>query len=134
MIFFDTNVLVYFTINQDKTKQILSKNLIDEAITNGLFFISPLVMSEYIFVLAKLKIEKENSDKIHFFSKFIKSEISSKEIIQAYDICKEIGFCKNINDIIHLVVAQKYCNKIVTFDNDFKKLQDKSSIKIEILI
>ena len=64
MIFFDTNVLVYYTINQDEEKQRRSKKLIEDAIVDGEFFISPLIMTEYIFVLSKLKILDENRDKI----------------------------------------------------------------------
>lgn len=48
MIFFDTNVLVYYTINQDEDKQKLSERLIEEAIGDSIFFISPLVMTEYM--------------------------------------------------------------------------------------
>jgi len=133
VIFFDTNVLVYYTVNQDEVKQKLSKELIEEAIRDGHFFISPLVMTEYIFILSKLKIREENSDKIYFFSKFIRAVISEKEIMEAYHLCEQIDFCKNINDTIHFVVAQKYCNNLVTFDNDFKKLQNISNLKITVL-
>ena len=133
MIFFDTNVLVYYTINQDEEKQKTSERLIEEAITDGLFFISPLIMMEYIFVLAKLKILSENHDKIIFFSKFIKSEISTNVTMEAYTLCKTESCCKNINDVIHLKVAQKYCTKLLSYDSDFKKLQKHTNIEIEIL-
>ena len=133
MIFFDTNVLVYYTINQDEKKQKTSEKLIEEAIGNGSFFISPLVMSEYIFVLAKLKILFENHDKIIFFSKFIKSEITGNETMKAFSLCATEDCCKNINDVIHMLVAQKYCTKLLTYDSDFQKLQKHTDIEIEIL-
>jgi len=133
MIFFDTNVLVYYTVNQDEEKQKLSEKLIEKAIEDGLFFISPLVITEYIFVLSKLKIREENNNKILFFSKFIQSKISVSEIMEAYSICQENEFCKNINDAIHLVIARQYCTKLVTFDTDFKRLQRYTDINIEIL-
>jgi len=133
VIFFDTNILVYYTINQDEDKQKLSERLIEEAIRDGNFFISPLVMTEYIFILSKLKIREENSNKILFFSKFIRGVISERETMEAYEICQKIDFCKNINDAIHLVVAQKYCDKLITFDNDFKKFKKFTSIEITVL-
>ena len=133
MIFFDTNVLVYYTINQDEEKQKRSKKLIEDAIVDGEFFISPLIMMEYIFVLSKLKILDENRDKILFFSKFIEGNISTIETMEAYKICQESQCCKNINDVVHLIVAQQYCNKLLTYDNDFKKLQKYTNIEIEIL-
>ena len=133
MIFFDTNVLVYYTINQDEEKQRHSKKLIEDAIVDGKFFISPLIMTEYIFVLSKLKILDENRDKILFFSKFIQGNISTIETMEAYKICQESQCCKNINDVVHLIVAQQYCNKLLTYDSDFKKLQKYTDIEIEIL-
>ena len=133
MIFFDTNVLVYYTVNQDKNKQRLSEKLIEEAIRDDCFFISPLVMTEYIFILSKLKIRDENSDKISFFNKFVKGTISNIEITEAYKICQKIDFCRNINDAIHLVVAQKYCHKLITFDSDFKRFKEFTNINIEVL-
>ena len=133
MIFFDTNVLIYYTINQDEEKQKNSQKHIEEAIKNGLFFISPLVMTEYIFILSKLKIEKENQNKIEFFSQYIQSVISEKEIMEDYSICQKIDFCRNINDAIHLVVAQKHCHTLLTFDSDFKKVKALSSIDIIVL-
>jgi len=133
MTFFDTNILVYYTINQDEKKQKLSQSLIFEAIKENRFFISHLVMTEYIFILSKLKVLEENHNKILFFSKFIEHNISTNDLLNAYKICKEIDFCKNINDTIHFVIAQKYCDKLVSFDSDFKKLQNISTIEIEIL-
>ena len=133
MTFFDTNILVYYTINQDDKKQKLSQSVIFEAIKEDNFYISSLVMTEYIFILSKLKVLDENHNKVLFFSKFIEHNISTDDLLDAYKICKVIDFCKNINDTIHFVIAQKYCDKLVSFDSDFKKLQDKSNIEIEIL-
>ena len=54
MTFFDTNVLVYAIINQDSDKQKLAEKLIEDAILKQQFAISPLVLTEMVFVLAKL--------------------------------------------------------------------------------
>ncbi|MCK4764263.1 MAG: PIN domain-containing protein [Candidatus Aminicenantes bacterium] len=59
MIFFDTNVLVYSTANLDKDKQETSDILIEQAIKDNEFSLSPLVISEFIYVLAKLRIDKK---------------------------------------------------------------------------
>ena len=133
MIFFDTNVLVYYTINQDEEKQKKSQYFIEKALEKESFFISPLIMTEYIFVLSKLKILEENREKILFFSKFVHAKISTKIVMEAYTLCSELEACKNINDAIHLVIAQKYCTKLLTYDSDFKKLQKHTKIDIEIL-
>jgi len=131
--FFDTNVLVYFTINQDKKKFDKAQKIILEAIEHGTFFISPMVLSEYIFVLGKYKLVTKHKNKVVLFSKFVKASIDNAIILEAYEVCEKIDFCKNINDIIHLKIAEQYCNKLVTFDDDFKKLKKYTDIEIEIL-
>ena len=133
MTFFDTNMLVYFTINQDADKLIKAQKYIFEAIEKDMFFISPLVMSEYIYVLSKYKIDKIHEDKIRFFSQYMKSSMDNDTVLLAYDLCSELNFCKNINDAIHLKVAEKSCSRLVTFDGDFKKLQPYTDIDIQIL-
>jgi predicted nucleic acid-binding protein len=64
---------------------------------------------------------------------YIQQSIDKNILKNAYALCKEINFCKNINDGIHLKVAEQYCNKSVTFDKDFKKFMNPTTIEIEIL-
>ncbi len=133
VIFFDTNILLYFTINQDQKKLELSKNYIYEALKEEKFFISPMILNEYIFILAKYKILNHHQDKIDFFYQFVDGNIDKEIILDAYKLCQKIDFCKNINDLIHLLIAQRYCKKLLTFDSDFKRFQKYSDIKIEII-
>lgn len=134
MIFFDTNVLIYFTINQDKKKFDRAQKIVLEAIEHNTFFISPLVLSEYIFVLSKYKLIEQHKNKVLLFSEYADAFIDNTLVIKAYDICQDIDFCRNINDAIHLKIAEAYCTKIVTFDSDFKKLQEHTDIEIDILL
>jgi len=131
--FFDTNVLVYATIDQDKEKMLLSQKIIAQAIEDSTFFISALVLSEYIFILSKLKIIDEQDEKIMLFSTLSQGNHDSEMVIDGYNLCKQIDFCKNINDVIHLKMTEKYCRRLVTFDTDFKKLEKYTDIEIEIL-
>jgi len=131
--FFDTNVLIYFTINQDQKKWELAKKYIYNALDEEKFFISPMVLSEYIFILAKYKIINQHQDKVMFFSQFVEGNIDASRVTDAYSTCQKIDFCKNINDVIHLKIAEQYCTKLVTFDSDFKRLQEYTDINIEIL-
>ena len=133
MIYFDTNILIYFTIDQGDEKLQKSRDVIFEAIENETFFITPLVLSEYIFVLSKLKILEQHQDKIELFSQYITVSIDKNIVMEAYELCKKIDFCKNINDAIHLTIAQKHCSKLITFDSDFKKLEKFSRVEIEVL-
>ena len=133
MTFFDTNVLVYATIDQGKERLALCEKKIEEAIVNELFAISPLVMSEYIFILSKLKILERHHDDVMLYAKYIQGSFDEALLLSAYDLCKEIDFCKNINDVIHMKTAEEYCQKLLTFDSDFSKLQPYTAMKIEIL-
>ncbi len=133
MTYFDTNVLVYFTIDQDSDKLEKARCLIFDAIKNDSFFISPLVVSEYIFILSKLKILNFHDDKVELFLKHTKSSIDTDLVKSAYELCKNANFCKNINDVIHLKIAEEHCDRLVTFDSDFKKLKKHTKFDISIL-
>ena len=133
MIYFDTNVLIYNSIEQDLNKSMLSEKFIKHAIKTNTFVISPLVLSEFIFVLSKQKIIDKCKDDVKLYSHFCKFSINRLDIINAYKKCKKLNKCRNINDFIHLEIANKYCDKIVTFDSDFKNLQGSYDIEIEIL-
>ena len=133
MIFFDTNVLVYATINQGDEKLALAEQVIEDAIMHNHFLVSPLVISEYIFILSKLKIVDRHHEDIALYTKYTKGSIDKDILLPSYKLCREIDFCKNMNDAMHLKVAEQYCTKLVTFDSDFKKLQHYTNIEIEIL-
>lgn len=132
MIFFDTNVLVYFAINQDTRKQSLAQASIQQAIENKTLVISPLVMMEFIFVLSKLNQLVGQERTVSFFQQFVKGQIEGDLVLSAYQLCAQHKQGKNINDVIHLKFAEKHCEKIITFDTDFKVLQAFSTINIEI--
>jgi len=133
VIFFDTNVLVYFAINQDVRKQSIAQILIQQAIEKQTLVISPLVIIEFIFVLSKLNQLVEQDKVVSFFQPFVKGQIDSNLVLSAYQLCAqhpEQG--KNINDVIHLKFAEQHCEKIITFDSDFKSLASFSTIKLEL--
>lgn len=133
MTFFDTNVLIYFTINQDEEKFDIAEKMIYKAIEEDTFFISPMVLSEYIFVLGKYKLIQAHQNKVRLFSKYVNGSIDNRLVMEAYEVCEQIDFCKNINDVLHLKIAEAYCHRLVTFDTDFKKLEKYANIKIDIL-
>lgn len=133
MIFFDTNILIYFSINQIEARQKQSMELVEKALIEDELFISPLVFSEFIFVLSKIKMLDISTKRVEYFSQYVKGSIDQDIVRASYFMCQKNLFCKNINDIIHLKTAEKYCKKIITFDNDFKKLQPLTNIEVEIL-
>ena len=71
--------------------------------------------------------------KKRFYKTLCKGEINTEIVIGAYNKCEKLNKCRNINDFIHLEVANRYCEKLVTFDSDFKNLEKFYNIEIEIL-
>ena len=92
-----------------------------------------MVLLEYIFGLSKLKIIDKKSDTIDRYNDFCTSSIDKFIVFNAYKKCQKFGKCRNINDFIHLEIANRYCKKLVTFDSDFKNLQKFYDLEIEIL-
>ncbi len=133
MRFFDTNVLVYYSVMQDEGKQKIAEELIEEAIVDEVFFLSPLVFSEYVFSLAKLGALPESQPLIEYFKQYVQEIPFASVALEAYDLCHEIDSCKSINDVIHLKVAERFCSELVTFDRDFRKLREFAGVEVEVL-
>ena len=133
MIFPDTNILVYATVNQDAAKQKISEKIISENI-GGNLVISPLILSEYIYVMTKLCIDEQYIRKsVDIFRKCVCSNIDADLVYSSFLLGQKTMMNKNINDLIHLKYAEKYAEVIYTFDENFKKLVNHSSIDIKIL-
>jgi len=134
MLYIDTNVLIYSIVRQDVRKQEQSLGIIEDAVDKKQLALSPLVLSEFVFSCSKLSIcEELTSHEFAFYSNFVEHPINMTLVIQAYQLSKLINYSKNINDVIHLKFAEKYCTKLITFDSDFKKFITHTSLEIEIL-
>ncbi len=134
MVYLDTNILIYASIQQDEKKQKNSIALIEKLVENNELILSPLVLQEFIFTLSKLKIDSNiiNND-MQFYLNFTTQNYTKTMLEEALEICIKDRNCKNINDILHTKLATKYATKLITYDNDFKKLQKHTDIIIEIL-
>ena len=134
MIYFDTDVLVHYILNQDKKKHLLAKKLYEKATLNGTFFVSFLTLQETGFVLAKLKMNNfEIDEKIKNFYNFNPINYTFEEFKRATTLCQKVGF-QNINDCIHTAIAENYCKELYTFNQaDFKQIKNHTSLKINIL-
>lgn len=134
MWFFDTNILIYSIVALDDAKMKQSQALINACIKNHTLLLSPVTLQELIYVLAKLKVEKQVlKDSIHSFIRYTRYELNAATVKEAFDLCNETDFCKNINDAIHLKFAEKYCRKLLTYDKDFKRLKPHTTLDIEII-
>ncbi|HKJ97926.1 MAG TPA: PIN domain-containing protein [Desulfotignum sp.] len=134
MHYLDTNIIVYSVVNQDPRKMEVSQSIIRDLFEKDKLLISPLNLQELIYTLSKLKIDMERIEQTYFlFQQFCKNEIDKTLIDSAFKIISRLNFGKNINDVIHLTFAEKYCTKLLTFDKDFKILKQFSSLDIQIL-
>jgi len=134
MIYFDTDVLVNALVVQDEVKHIESIELIKGSIKEGSFFISLLVLQELAFVLSKLKCSDDFIKKnLDFFSSFEIKNLDFRNFKRARKIAERISY-NNINDCLHISIAEKNCKKIVTYNKkDFKKISKLTKIDVEIL-
>jgi predicted nucleic acid-binding protein len=134
MVYVDTNVLIYISVNQDGQKRDTATRIIRELIKNDEFFLSTLTLQEFIFTLAKLNIDLDQvSQDINFYMDYVHHSIDKNILKAAFALCKKINFCKNFNDAIHLKLAEQYCQKLITYDNDFRRFKDSTNIEIQIL-
>ncbi len=134
MVYLDTNVLIYASYNQDLHKLNLAQMLLGNLIKQNRLMISPLILQEFIFTCTKLKLPKLNLLKQYtYFKVFSNAEITNELIDNAFSFSYSLDFTRNINDAIHLKFAEKYCDKLITFDSDFKKFIPHTNLEIEIL-
>ena len=134
MIFFDTNVLVYATINQDSEKQDTADQRIRHALASDRLIISPLILSELTFVLAKLEQLQHSQDAIELFQSFSTGAITVDDTLKAKDLVTELNCGRSINDAIHLKHAERVgCTKLITFDKGFSRFRPYTSLELDIL-
>jgi len=134
MVYLDTNVLIYATIEQDTEKKEKSLDIIEYLVKGKELILSPLVMQEFIFTLSKLKVDREIIEyDTAFYFNFVSENYTKKMLEEALNLCLEEKNCKNINDILHMKLATQYATKLLTYDSDFKKLQKYTDIEIKIL-
>ena len=135
MVYLDTNVLVYASVEQDIEKKKLSLALLEELVNKKHLMLSTLTLQEFVFTLEKLKIDNViiKADSEYYFS-FVSVEQDYVVLKEAIEICCDEKQCKNINDVMHLLLAEKAkCSRLITFDADFKKLDGVSGVKVEVL-
>ncbi len=92
-----------------------------------------MLLTEYLFVLAKLKQIEIQQKNIVFFKSLALGVIDTRLVNEANKTCAQTSGYKSINDVIHLKFAENYCNKLMTFDSDFEKIKPYTSLQIEIL-
>ena len=91
--------------------------------SQGTLVLSTLVLQEFAFTMSKLKIDSEiiRQDST-FYLEYVSVEQDVFTLKKAIELCCDKNYCKNINDIIHLLLVEKCkSKKLITFDSDFKR-------------
>jgi predicted nucleic acid-binding protein len=133
MIYFDTDVWIHSLVEQNEEKHFQSNKLIEES-QKRKYVISNLNLQEILYVLGKLKMGTHEIEKISRKLLLLNMvDYNKKEVKRGVSLAKYIGF-KNINDCIHVAIAESYCSELVTYNKkDFVKLQKTAKIKVTIL-
>ncbi|RRA99096.1 type II toxin-antitoxin system VapC family toxin [Larkinella rosea] len=133
MIYFDTDVLINYLIEQDFAKNQKAIQLYQEASKTSLFFCSLLCLQETAFVLSRLKVSAKDIESM--IDGLLTSEtINYNATIykRGIELAKKVGF-QNINDCIHTAIAEIYCQELYTFNqSDFRKIQKYTNVKITV--
>ena len=133
MIYFDTDVWIHSLVEQNEEKHLQSNKLIEES-QKRKYVISNLNLQEILYVLGKLKMGTHEIEKISRKLLLLNMvDYNKKEVKRGVSLAKYIGF-ENINDCIHVAIAENYCSELVTYNKkDFVKLQKNAKIKVTIL-
>jgi predicted nucleic acid-binding protein len=133
MILVDTSVLIDAFINQNPARQQIARRSLEQVIEEQALLLSPLILTEFSFVLSKLHLFQQHQNTLEFLDRFVNHSIDKEMLNLSLRRAQQMGSARNINDLMHLAFAERFCNKLISFDSDFKKLQKFTDFEIEIL-
>jgi predicted nucleic acid-binding protein len=134
MTYLDTSVLIYSSVIQDKLKYEQSKEYIENLISEESLVLSPLVIQEFMYSLAKLKIANSIiEENFNFFLSFSSGQVDTGILSRARNICIAVDDFKNFNDAVHVALAEKHADKLCSYDKDYMRFKNICSIEIELL-
>ncbi|GAB3489802.1 hypothetical protein GCM10027341_00640 [Spirosoma knui] len=136
MIYFDTDVLVNYCVEQEPIKHQQAIQLIEQAITNGLFFISTLSLNELAFALTKVRVKvsrDEITGHLNDFYLLNPVPVTLEQMQRAAEIAYRVSF-SHMSDCVHTAVAEEFCDRLYTYNrSDFQLIQHHTKLKITIL-
>lgn len=134
MIYFDTDVLVNYCVEQETAKHQQAIQLVEQAIAEQVFFISVLSLNELSFALAKLKIGRDTI--VGYLERFYAVKpvsVTVRHMQRAAQIAYKVSFHHG-SDCLHTAIAEEFCTELYTFNrSDFQLIQHHTKLKITIL-
>ena len=120
MVYLDTNVLVYASVNQDAMKHQQSLDIIERLVKQNELVLSVLSLQELSYTLAKLGLDYDLiAQDIEFYQSFVQGVIDVNLFNEAHVLAVSAHRLTSLNDAVHAVYAKHFATKIVTFDRDF---------------
>ncbi len=134
MTYLDSDFLVNYFVVQNKDSNRIAVKKFEKLKETNQAFISLLALQEVSFVLSKLRMETfQIEENLISIQKLAKVNFDQHDFKRAQYLASKIGF-QNINDCLHLAIAEQYCKELYTFNkNDFEKLKNHTNLKINIL-
>ena len=136
MIYFDTDVLINYCVEQGEAKHQEAISLVEQAITDGLFFISTLSLNELAFSLTKVekKVSRDEiMDRLNTLYLFNPIPVTLKHRQRAAQIAYKVSF-SHMSDCVHTAVAEEFCTELYTYNrSNFQLIEHHTKLKINIL-
>lgn len=125
-----------YCVEQEAAKHQRAIQLIEQAITDGLFFISTLSLNELAFALTKGRVKVSRDEiTVHLNDFYLLNPVpvTLEQMQRAAEIAYKIGF-SHMSDCVHTAVAEEYCTELYTYNrSDFQLIQHHTKLKIAIL-
>lgn len=136
MIYYDTDVLVNYCVEQEAAKHQQAIQLVEQAIADGLFFVSTLSLNELAFALTKVRVKVNRDEIAKHLSDFYLLDpvpVTLNHLQRAAQIAYKVSF-SHISDCVHTAVAEDFCTGLYTYNgSDFSLIQHHTKLKITIL-
>lgn len=133
MIYFDTDILVNYCVEQEATKHKQAIQLVEKAITDGLFFMSTLSLNELAFALAKLRLDRDEITKhLTDFYPLGATSVMLRHSQRAAQIAFKVSF-HHMSDCLHTAIAEEFCTELYTYNrSDFQLIEHHTKLRITI--
>jgi predicted nucleic acid-binding protein len=134
MVYFNTDVLYHSVFIDDEAKHNKANELILKAIQDEKLIMSTLSLSNLIKALCKSGADKDVIAKsVNLYRKFIGIIPDEVDVMSAYHLCQHMSAEDMIDDALHLMLAENNCERFITFDKTFEKMQSYVQIKIDVV-
>lgn len=131
MIYFSTDILVNYHVEQVPVQHQQARHLYQQAIQRGQAFVSLLTLNELVFVLNQLHVDEHDiALKINKYHALCPVGMGPEQFKRAVQLSERVGF-QHINDCLHTAIAESHCHELYTYNRPvFTRIQQYSSLNI----